>query len=409
MSTATFFVGIDLGNSDHALCVLDRDRSGPKVRRYPNSFSLIDAVRGATGTVRPEDVHVAVEDRNNVVVDELMRLGFKVFTVNPKQVDRFRDRRSVAGAKDDCRDAQVLANALATDTPLFTAVVEESTEQALVAALSSSLASLKEERGFLTNQLYSVVQRYFPALLSLCDGADEAWFWALVLRLGGVESAQKVRRSTIEKLLKTHRRRKVTADDVMAVVHDRHMRAASGVEAGCLQKARCLVTRLAVVDEEQTAKQKELNALLAELAKPTVDGEASDVALLMSMPGFGPATVATMFGGSSLQMLHNGELERLRTTSGTAPVTKQSGNRSQVLMRYACRNDLRNACFHAANTAARTGRFKAKYDLLRERGHNHARALRGIADLLLKVLVAVFKSRKLFDAEVGLTAPTSAA
>jgi hypothetical protein len=36
-------------------------------------------------------------------------------SINPKQLDRFRDRFTVAGAKDDGRDAFVLAGSLRTD------------------------------------------------------------------------------------------------------------------------------------------------------------------------------------------------------------------------------------------------------------------------------------------------------
>jgi hypothetical protein len=32
-----------------------------------------------------------------------------VFSINPKQLDRFRDRHTAAGAKDDSRDAYVAA------------------------------------------------------------------------------------------------------------------------------------------------------------------------------------------------------------------------------------------------------------------------------------------------------------
>ena len=41
--------------------------------------------------------------------------GLAVHAINPKQLDRFRDRLSPAGAKDDRRDARVLASALRTD------------------------------------------------------------------------------------------------------------------------------------------------------------------------------------------------------------------------------------------------------------------------------------------------------
>ena len=40
-----------------------------------------------------------------------MERGFKVHAINPKQMDRFRDRFTLAGAKDDSRDAEVMASA----------------------------------------------------------------------------------------------------------------------------------------------------------------------------------------------------------------------------------------------------------------------------------------------------------
>ena len=42
-----------------------------------------------------------------------------VYSINPKQLDRFRDRFTVAGAKDDSLDAYVLADSLRTDMPRF--------------------------------------------------------------------------------------------------------------------------------------------------------------------------------------------------------------------------------------------------------------------------------------------------
>jgi enolase len=48
--------------------------------------------------------------------------GFQVYAINPKQLDRFRDRFSVAGAKDDRRDAHVLADALRYGAETFQAL-----------------------------------------------------------------------------------------------------------------------------------------------------------------------------------------------------------------------------------------------------------------------------------------------
>ncbi|MEO8181859.1 MAG: transposase [Deltaproteobacteria bacterium] len=42
-----------------------------------------------------------------------------LFSIDPKQLDRFRDRHTLSGAKDDRRDAFVLADSLRTDMPAF--------------------------------------------------------------------------------------------------------------------------------------------------------------------------------------------------------------------------------------------------------------------------------------------------
>lgn len=54
-------------------------------------------------------IDVAIEAPHGPVVESLMERGFRLWSINPKQADRFRDRFSPAGAKDDSRDAQVLA------------------------------------------------------------------------------------------------------------------------------------------------------------------------------------------------------------------------------------------------------------------------------------------------------------
>lgn len=48
------------------------------------------------------------------MVETLIERAFKVHAINPKQMDRFCDRYTLAGAKDDSRDAQVMASALRT-------------------------------------------------------------------------------------------------------------------------------------------------------------------------------------------------------------------------------------------------------------------------------------------------------
>src|SRR5947207_15592455 len=67
----------------------------------------------------PAGIAVAIEVPHGAVVDALLEHGCHVFAINPKQLDRFRDRHAVAGAKDDRRDAFVAADAFRTDRGAF--------------------------------------------------------------------------------------------------------------------------------------------------------------------------------------------------------------------------------------------------------------------------------------------------
>ena len=100
------------------------------------------------------------------------------------------------------------------------------------------------------------------------------------------------------------------------------------------------------------------------------------------------------------QPLAERDYQTLRAHGGIAPVTRKSGKKLSVSMRYGCNPRLRNAFYHWARTSVQNDpHCRDHYDRLRNQGHGHARALRGIADRSLGVLVAMLTSRTLYDPE----------
>jgi len=84
-----------------------------------------------------------------------MRLDqrFSVFAVNPKQLDRLRDRFSAGGAKDDCRDAHAAADALRTDRRAFRVVLADDPAIVPLRELSRMLDDLQVEEARVVNRL----------------------------------------------------------------------------------------------------------------------------------------------------------------------------------------------------------------------------------------------------------------
>ena len=88
----------------------------------------------------------------------------------------------------------------------------------------------------------------------------------------------------------------------------------------------------------------------------------------------------------------------LRGLVGVAPVTKQSGKTKLVSMRQACNRRLRVALHHATSSHIQHDqRARTQYALLRHKGHSHGRAIRGVADRLLALLIAMLKTHTLYD------------
>src|SRR5436305_8452946 len=114
--TIAWFAGVDWGSERHQVCLLDARGTTVGEREFPHSgeglAELGDwllSMASAASTVA-----VAIEVPHGPVVDALIDRGFVVYAINPKQLDRLRDRFSVAGAKDDRRDAYVQADGLRT-------------------------------------------------------------------------------------------------------------------------------------------------------------------------------------------------------------------------------------------------------------------------------------------------------
>ena len=106
------------------------------------------------------DVGVALETPRGLVVESLMERGFVVHAINPKQLDRFRGRFSPAGAKDDRRDARVLASELRTDPHCLRRL--ESTDPTVLELREWSRLSedLTRERTRLAHRMREQLWRY---------------------------------------------------------------------------------------------------------------------------------------------------------------------------------------------------------------------------------------------------------
>jgi len=409
MQEGSFYVGIDWGRERHAICVMRRDGSVVKKRFVENDATALLALAELIGDTSPNEVFVGVETRRLAIVDALVARGYRTFSINPKQVDRFRDRFSPAGAKDDRRDAEVIASSLRTDTQCFDVVEPENPEQRLLRSITAGTEYVEHASRAAANRLYHLVVEAMPTLASLCPSADEPWFWELLLALLAVES-MNVDDATLAELLRKHRIRRFDVADLRAVLDKPRLPTAPGVRVGVEVAAKILVEQLRLLHGQRKELALRLRDALA--AMPKGESGKSDAEIVRSLPGIGDVTAAALLVEGHQALVHH-NLRQLRGLAGVAPVQISTGKKERkkkplVVMRRASSTRLRNAMHHAANTARRDPRFAPIYLGQMQRGASHGHACRVVADRMLTIVVAMLRTRTEYRPPV-LPQPSSTA
>jgi hypothetical protein len=401
-----WWCGFDWASETHHVCLLDAkgDLVGERdVEHDGGSLAelcqwLLDKTRAAPG-----EIAVAIETSSGPVVETFLDRGFAIFSINPKQLDRFRDRFSAAGAKDDSRDAQVLGSSLRTDPRAFRRLLAEDPVIIELREWSRLRSDLERELNRLGSQMREQLWRYYPQALRVAAGDLTApWFLALWQEAPTPAKAAKLRRTPVQQILARHRIRRIKAAEVIDILRAKPLAVAPGVVEAATGHIGVLIERIRLTNDQLRAAERHLDTLCAKLEAPTESEsgqgcEHRDATILRSFPGHGRIVLATVLAEAS-EPLRRRDYHALRALSGQAPVTRQSGKSRIVLRRHACNKRLCDALYHWARVAVQHDPIcRARYAALRQRGKSHGRALRSVGDRLLYLACTLLKRGVLYD------------
>jgi transposase len=416
------FVGIDWGSREHRVIVLDA--AGKQIRDWTIEHTgeeIADLVeRLATlADGASSRCHVGIELKSGPIVEALLERELTVFAVNPKQTDRFRDRFMPSGAKDDRRDALVLASAVRTDSERLTRLSSTDSRTIELRAMLRLRDELVTDKARLVMRLREQLWRYYGQMLELADGDfDKRWLWALIDKAPTPERAAAVSRAVVARVLRDHRVKRLDASAVLAILKKPSLVVADGVAKAGSIHVRSIVARLRLLDAQVRAATSDIEQQLALWSKLATnettsvstgsareppDDEAPsrceqrDEVILRSLPGVGTITLATLLAEVG-EPLGRRDYTALRALLGVAPITRQSGNSRVVVMRRACSEVLRNAAFNWARAAVRyDDRCRSRFTALVARGATKPAAYRAVADHLLRVACSMLRAGTEYD------------
>lgn len=387
--------GIDWSDKHHDLCILDE--AGEKLDSFSISHSQDGfelAHRRIAKYANPEQVKVAIETKDSLLVDFLSELGYTLYFLNPKQTDRFRDRHRMSRSKSDSFDAYVLADAVRTDAHLFNALSPLDEQSLLLRVLTRTREGMVNRKVAVQNEITTYLKRYFPVALELFGGIDNLEAIGFLLQYPTYDQARSVSKVRIASILGNKA-------DVSKAIAARHAQQAhdklndpqpvpaAGVSRSYPLAVKSLLRQLRGILEEMDALEDDIRDSYDK--HPNKD-------LIASLPGvadtLGPVIAAEL--GTDIARYAN--IGTLKAFGGSSPVTVQSGKFRSVHFRRACNGHLRRALHLAAQGAIRkAGWARELYDRLRAEGKSYGRALRSVADQLLEMLYVILARRTPYD------------
>jgi transposase len=390
------YVGVDWAEAEHAACLLDA--AGAVVRRLTiaQRQAGLARLRGAIDAVEPESaaVLVAIERPDGLLVDGLLAAGYTVYALNPKAVERYRERTRLSGGKTDPADAELLARILVTDRdrhqPLrpSNAVIEE----LHVLARQDEAAGRDQTR--LHNRLRQDLLAAFPAVLDAFPELAALSALRFLERWPNATEAGALSEAAIVAFLREqgHFRPDAAAARIHAALHADVLAAPAHLAAARAGAIRLAARQLLLLREQRAAWEKHLRTLLdGDQAHP--DGE-----ILLSLPGLDARLAARVLGEIGDRRERFPTPAALQSYAGTAPVTKASGRTRVVVARRACNRFLRQALLRWAFCSLTTSAWaRTYYDEHRQSGQTHFTALRCLANRWLRILHHLLATAQRYD------------
>ncbi|HUH08529.1 MAG TPA: IS110 family transposase [Egibacteraceae bacterium] len=388
-------VGVDWAEDDHDVTVMAPDGRVLGHARAPEGLEGVGRLHALIGehAEDPGEVVVGIETDRGLLVGSLVAAGYRVYAVNPRSVDRYRDRHGVSGAKSDGRDSKTLADMVRTDRHNLRPVAGDSDLAEAVKITARAHQSLIWARQRQVNQLRSALREYYPGALA-AFGADLAHSDALAV-LAKAPIPELGRRLSTAQLASALRRagRRRNVDTRAAEIRDalraRQLAAPAAVADAYGDTAKALVGVIAAL----TAQIAELEAALADRFEQHPDAE-----ILRSLPGLGIVLGARVLGEFGDDPNRYAHAKARKNYAGSSPITRQSGKSRVVLARFVRNRRLSDAltwwafCSLSASPEAR-----AFYDRRRAAGDTHHQALRALSNRWVGILHGCLRHRTAYN------------
>lgn len=396
-----YYLGVDWADQTHAIWVVAADGTKITARTVPHTAEGLSDWGRELDQWRAQGIELwaAIERREGRVVDFLLDHGVVVYPVNPKALDRARDRFRQSGAKDDPFDARVLADFLRTDHPHLQALQPSSAAAQELKLLTEDYQRQIRQQTRLVNQLTNTLKAYYPRALEIAE-LTTALAQEFLRSYPTPESVSALTERKWQRWARAHRLSDARTRELWGRLQQPQLPVPAHVVRAKARLTRSLVEQLTLVVAAVAEYRKAIEDFFGRI--PTAQWART---LPIGEHGITAPTLWARLGDAPGRWE---SFRHLQAQAGAVPITKRSGKQQRVVQfRYACDKGLRYVVDHVAFLSLLSSEWaRAYYDLQRERGHPHRQALRALGAKWLKIIFVMWERQVPYDEQYHLATMT---
>lgn len=394
----TVYLGIDWSERKHDVCFMNETGGVVQemtIEHSAEGFLKLEAARQAMG-LTPSEVAIGLETSHNLLIDFLLERTYPlIYILPPHQVKGNQGRYAQSGAKDDRRDAWVIADMLRTDRGRWHAWQVDSLLTRQIQIQMRQVFYLNHMIRRQTNPLRAMLLRFFPAALEVFSRLDSPICLYFLLDYPSPLQVSQLSYSDFSVFLRSHHHTQPNKwpECYTRLTTDQSNASSDTVTIYAAQTQRLVQWLLPFVLDKPKAIQG-LKALF---------DQHPDAHIYQSLPGVGdflaPALLAKL--GDDRQRFP--EVAVLQAVAGTCPITRRSGSYKSVLFRRACDHEFRYIVHQwAQKVILSTPWAKTYFAQLRRRGIPQNDATRRLANRLLAILWSLWRNKSDYDETLHL-------
>ena len=391
-----YYLGVDWADQTHAVCVVDESGMKITARAVAHTAEGLEEWGRELNEWRAQGIELwaAIERPDGRVVDFLLDHGVIVYPVNPKALDRARDRFRQSGAKSDPFDARVLAEFLRTDHAHLRALQPSSEAAQELKLLTEDCQRHIRQQTRLVNQLTATLKAYYPRALEVAE-VPSALMREFLPAYPTPAALTAVTERQWQRWARAHRLSESRSAELWAILRQPQLPVPAHVVRA---KARLMQTLM-----------EQLNPVVAAVAqyRTAIDDFFARIpaaqwarTLPIGKHGITAPTLWARLGDAPGRWA---SFRHLQAHAGTVPVTKRSGKQRIVQFRFACDKALRYVVDQVAYLSLLSSAWaRAYYDRQRARGHSHRQALRALGAKWLKIIFVMWQRQVAYDEQYHL-------